>query len=364
MGNLLIQIGRWLLLSTVPSEEARNFSRVAAHSTYVLLPILGAICMILGLHTQIAGFYVAAALLSFIPVVLMDIARRFGADLPLVGKTTESTISTLATPHTWLGILNFWFIVLQPRPEYVIQAYLAILGVSLFIVASGRWHKEPKWYKPLTRIGLFLPALFAVGQLAMDAFWPEELIALKNAARTSRMEATRSLHGSRIDQNVVVVRELGTCYPLDQNGQRTQGRLLQPGTNLWKTKADLVPLGGTLYATYMERAKNGAQEPDYAHLVLFPENLTAPTSLPSPNRLAVVGKTVPFRLDTNNDGRPEPTLYDNNRPGGTDMVVQVTASQTYLAGQALVMCLIQDNPNLPNCPVWVEKTSLDQMASL
>lgn len=266
----------------------------------------------------------------------------------------------------WFGVVLFFTMFI---PDQATGAYLLPLGIGIALLVIIANYMGLAWRQAhglgdiywtafrLIKYGVWV-CVIAIAWLAISparVFIPHILVAMHVKGPQYEEELAKEWFGQRYDQNVVVVCELGTAYPLDQNGRPTQGILLHPGTNLWKTKADQILLGGSYYGTYMRRANNGAQEPDPTHLVLFAESLTKTTTLTNPNRVVTVVKKSQFYIDTNGDGQPEPDPYVNDK---SDMVVQVTASQTYLAGGELIMCLRLDDPHYPNYPIWLTKQYL------
>lgn len=279
MWNLFVEVLRFAFFGIMPTPRGRDFLRMLTHTAYFLCPLLALLAMILlGLQAQWIGGYVIAAFFSIIPVILLELYRRATKVFPIVGDWLSEVISTFATPHTWLAIVCFWLILLEPSSRYRSLVYLVAFGAVLYIIVGGRWHHNPTWYRPLTIFSFWLPIVVAVVILILDAYDPYELVAFKNWLGIKKEDTVKARYGQRYDQNIGRVVESGMGYRLEERWFGKPHRIpvdILVNEFLWKTKGDhqLFP-DGRYYAQY-RRALQNRIAPNQDDVIWFPESQIA-----------------------------------------------------------------------------------------
>lgn len=307
------------------------------------------------------------AILSLPHTIVFDTVEAVSKAVGKMGKLMAGFALATATS----GFIS----LIMPDSASAFLLFVLVYALLLLLFIAG--HKGKKWRKAHNLadpwwVGYNLVRWISRGVVAAIIFtavyvavnpsknFSHWMVGAANAFRITEEETAKDFYGPRFDQNTIEVRGLATAYPLDNQGRMQAGRLLTPGTKLWKTTAIPVAMNGMQFGTYLERAKNGAQEPDITRRVMFPESMVQSIGISETTRMVSIPQKTKFRIDTNGDGRPEPQDYDCD----TDMAAQVTAEEALVSGHRYTMCLRQDDPKFPNYPVWVEETSLASLPSL
>lgn len=348
MGALALfrEVAEFIAQSVTPTRETRQVVQSAAHLTYFLCPTIAIPFFLAGLHLQWMHGYMIAAILTIIPMAVLELARRMAK---VASDTTEKFISLAATPHTWFAISNYWLAILVPGPEYIPFVYIAAIGITIFLTLMGRWDKPVRWYKPLTAAGVVLPTIYATVMVISSSLAPATTVGALNMFFNHEDQLTKDWFGQNFDQRIYEVIDPGLAYwreiPIGKTEPVTMNRELPAGTLLWRTERESFEFRpGVLYGEYALQIPEGLLEPSDMR-ALFPVSKV---------RIRTDLVLATARLDSGTAYYPDSLGVASGRlyVATSPRQALVTNRIEYILGDRYVLCRTYDRGNTRT--IWVK----------